>query len=404
MISNEYSLDRFIPAIGADEYQARVRRAQAEMEKRKIDALFITSQDNFQYFTGFSSPVWVNLTRPRYCIVPSAGDPIIISASSNVIIVERTSWIRDIRTWVAPNPADDGITLVIDALREHSKRWHRVGAELGTESRLTMPVGDLFRIQKSIAPIELVDGMALVMSLRYLKSRGEVDRIRKVAQIASSAFEALPVAMHTGDTIFAACQKLKIDLLERGADGTPYVIGAAARYGYPCINLGPDGQVLNAHDVLVIDTGSTFEGYYCDFDREYAIGERTPANDSAYERVWNSSEAGLEAVRPGARACDVWRAMAEVLGTGDVQATGVGRMGHGLGLRMCEPPSIGPLDETMLLPGMVITLEPGISYSVDGPKGSERRVEIHEENVLVTESGAELLTKRAPRHIPVVNW
>lgn len=404
MTLTDYALDPSLPPITREEYVSRVHRAQDEMEKRQIDALFITSEDNFHYFTGFRSPVWVNLTRPRYCIVPSAGDPIIISASSNVIIVERTSWVRDVRTWAAPNPEDDGITLVIDALRQFACRWGRVAAELGTESRLTMPVGDFLRIQRGIAPIEIVDGMGVMMSLRFLKSVGEIARIRKVAQIASSAFEALPLAIEKGDTVFSACQKLKMDLLRRGADGTPYVIGVAGRDGYRCINLGPDGQALEEGDVLVIDTGSTFENYYCDFDREFAMGSVAPATREAYRRVWNSTEAGLAAVRPGNRACDVWRAMAEELGISDVQATGVGRMGHGLGLRMCEPPSVGLKDETVLVPGMVITLEPGISYKIESPNGPERRVEIHEENVLVTETGAELLTRRAPREIPIVAW
>ena len=389
--------------IPRSEYIERVRYLQEELSRQRLDGLFITSEDNFRYFTGFFSPVWINLTRPRYCIIPTTGEPCIISASSNVTIVERTSWVADVRSWVAPNPEDDGVSLAVDAIKACKPLFGRIAAEIGPESRITMPVGDFLRIQRSIAPIEIVDGMPLIMAQRRVKSDNEVRRIRAICQIASAAFEALPASIQSGDTVFSVCQKFKLDLLRRGAESTPYVIGVADDGGYPCVNLAPDNRRLSKGDVLVIDTGSTVDGYYCDFDRDYSIGEPAEPERSAYARVWRATQAGLEAIMPGRRACDVWHAMASELG-GAAKETGVGRMGHGVGLRMCEPPSVSSTDETELVPGMVITLEPGIAYHVERDGSKQKRVCIHEENVLVTESGSELLTRRAPHTIPTVTF
>jgi Xaa-Pro aminopeptidase len=97
---------------------------------------------------------------------------------------------------------------------------------------------------------------------------------------------------------------------------------------------------------------------------------------------------------------DVWGAMAAVVDPGGRRDTPVGRMGHGLGLDLTEPPSLAPDDTTVLEPGMVITLEP--SLTLPGLGGLARRLMVHEENVVVTATGCELLTRRAPATLPIV--
>ncbi|MGT2465811.1 aminopeptidase P family N-terminal domain-containing protein [Mesorhizobium atlanticum] len=122
------------------EYETRLASAQKLMQRERLDAILITSEDHFRYFTGFNSPTWANLTRPRYAVLPSQGDIVLIIPTSNIEIARRTSWVRDVRTWISPQPEDDGISLVRDAIRSIPSRYGRVGAELGSESRLTMPV------------------------------------------------------------------------------------------------------------------------------------------------------------------------------------------------------------------------------------------------------------------------
>ena len=92
--------------------------------------------------------------------------------------------------------------------------------------------------------------------------------------------------------------------------------------------------------------------------------------------------------------------MAAVLQPGQGVATPIGRMGHGLGLDVTEPPSIAPGDETRLEEGMVITLEP--SAVLPGAGGMAQRLMVHEEDLVVTRSGWELLSRRAPSALPVI--
>ena len=395
-------------SITVEEYRNRLQRVQGQMESERLDALLITSEDNYQYLTGFSSPTWQNLTRPRYCIVPLKGDPILIVPTSQTVIAERTSWVMDVRSWVSPCPLDDGVSLVSDGLKNCLHQFRRVGAELGPESRLTMPVGDFLRIRQALEPAEIVDCDAMLRKIRMVKSVAEIRHIRHIAQLVSGAFEDLPAKLQAGQTETDACRLFQADLLRRGAEKIVYLVGTSGFGGYQSINLGPTETVLDEGTILIIDTGCSFKGYYCDFDREFALGRPSDQLRLAYEIVWNATQAGIDAVRPGQRTCDIWQAQANSIREHtnkkgcQFQLTRSGRMGHGLGLRLCEPPSISPDDETVLQVGMTLTIEPGITFTGPGRAGLEKKVAVHEENVVVTDKGCELLTRRAPPDMPVI--
>lgn len=119
----------------------------------------------------------------------------------------------------------------------------------------------------------------------------------------------------------------------------------------------------------------------------------TDALLQAHERVWQSNEIGLKAARPGVTAGSIFAQMSKALSSGDEELNSNGRMGHGLGLRVTEPPSIRLEDQTILQAGMVLCIEPGLEYEPG-------KIVLHEETVVITEDGAQLLTKRAPRQLP----
>ena len=391
------------------EYEHRLAAAQSSMAERKLDAIVITSEDHFRYFTGFHSPTWVNLTRPPYAVLPREGQIILIVPTSNTVITQRTSWVGDVRRWVAPRPEDDGISLLRDAIKEVATRYGRVGAELGPESRLTMPAGDFIRLGRELSPTEIVDAYPILRRLLGRKSAAEIEKVRTIAQIASSAFEALPQRLRQGMTIREACNAFKHELLEKGAETSPYVIGVAERGGYPCINLEPSAKKLDVEDILVIDTGSTYEGYFCDFNREYAIGCVGETLRKVYDIVWQATDVGIQAVEPGRTVADVWQSMADAMQKAAARVNvpfepvELGRMGHGLGLRMCEPPSIAPGDQTVIEAGMILTIEPNMVFQAAVAGEVRRYVCVHEENLPVAADGVQLLSRRAPPEMPVIS-
>jgi Xaa-Pro dipeptidase len=364
-----------------------------------LDCLFLTSEKNIRYLTGFHSQTWISPTRPRYVLFPVEGEPVAIVPTSNEAGIRATTWLEDVRTWPAPRPADDGVSLIVEALLELAARGGGIAAEIGPEMRVQMPIADFRRIEAALkAPF--LDAGPVLRPVRMIKSVDEVARVRRSAEHASEAFARLAPRLRPGLTERDVARILHAQLVELGADSVPYLVPVSGPHGYDQINMGPTDRPLARGDLLIIDVGATWRGYFCDFDRNFALGQASAEMRDAYVRVFAATEAGLAAVRPGCTAAEVWRAMAGVVDPGGHAATPVGRMGHGLGLDLTEPPSLAPDDHTRLAPGMVITLEP--SLALPGVAGLARRLMVHEENIVVTPTGCEILTRRAPPELPIV--
>ena len=377
------------------EFETRTQRAQALLAEQNLDAMLLTTEPNVRYFTGFDSQFWQSPTRPWFVVVPAKGKPVAVVPEIGVVGMSAT-WLDDVRTWPAPRPADDGITLLTQTIKELCKSNKRLGIPLGHESLLRMPAGDFAKLRQGLEGIELVDSSSLLRQLRNVKSQEEIAKIHYICQLASETYEALPKLLEAGLSERENCQKMRIDLLQRGADDSPFLIATSDQGGYADIIMGPTDKIVVDGDVLIIDTGTLYNGYFCDFDRNFGFGTISDECLKAYEVVYDATEAGLALARPGVTMAELCNTMWKVMEDGGALSNDVGRMGHGLGMQLTEGPSITPEDMTELEPGMVITLEPGMTFAPN-------KQMVHEENIVITEDGAELLTKRAPKELPIID-
>lgn len=376
------------------EFEGRTERAQRRMRELEIDVMLLTTEPQVRYFSGFLTQFWHSPTRPWFLLVPLEGKPIAVIPSIGVAGMQQ-SWIDDIRSWSSPQPEDDGISLLLAAIRELPRRFGRLGATMGMESILRMPVRDFQHLQNELTGMEVIDCAEMMLQLCSVKSAAEIDKVRYVCELASDSFIALPDLIHSGQSEREILRDMRIDLLQRGADHTPYIVSASGPDGYGDIIMGPSDRIVESGDVMIIDTGTLYDGYFCDFDRNYAFGSASDRARRAYDTVYQSTDAGLAAAHPGATTTDVWQAMWSVLEAGGAMGNDVGRMGHGLGAQLTEWPSLTATDNTPLQPGMVMTLEPGMEFA-------SGKLMVHEENIVITESGAELLSKRAADEMPII--
>ncbi|MCP4148884.1 MAG: aminopeptidase P family protein [bacterium] len=252
------------------------------------------------------------------------------------------------------------------------------------------------RLKKRIRPFDMVDGFCIMRELRMIKSPAEVSRIRRTCRIVADAFDALPGYIQPGDNEKDVVRKFQADILLRGADKTPFTSIGSGKGGYESIIMGPTHRKLKKGDLFLIDTGARYDGYFCDFDRNFAIGAPPDEAKRIHDILYHATDAGIKAARPGNSAADVFQAQAEVLMNSRIQLGNVGRLGHGLGKVITEPPSLKPEDHTRLVPGMVLAIEPSAMYG-------RNKILVHEENIVVTENGAKLLSRRAPQEMPVIS-
>lgn len=385
-----------IPKRGFDhsEFAARTQKTQSAMAAAGLSGLLVMSEQDVRYFTGFHSLFWQSPTRPWFVFVPAEGKPIAVIPEIGAELMRRT-WVEDIRTWSAPAPKDDGISLLSELLSPFAQKGEQIGVMKGHETKLQMPLGDWERLMAGLDGLRVADCTGLVQGLRMVKSEAEIEKIAHICGIGSAAFAQVPQIMSMGQPLDDVFRTFRIAALQAGADDAPYVVGAADLGGYSDVISPPNQRPLQRGDILMLDTGLTWDGYFCDFDRNWAIGQADDAAKRAYDVLYRATQAGIEAARPGNTCRDLFMAMSNIIAELDASGGDIGRLGHGLGMQLTEQPSHAMFDETVLVNNMVLTIEPSLSYG-DG------LMMVHEENIVVRDQKAELLTTRAAPELPVI--
>jgi len=377
------------------EFSTRTQRAQAKMAEQNLAGLLLMTEPDVRYFTGFHTLFWQSPTRPWFLFVPLKGKPIAVIPEIGAPLM-RKSWLDDIRSWSAPSPADDGISLLTELLMPLASSGKQLGVMKGHETTLRMPLHDWERLMAALPGLKTADATSLVQGLRMVKSSAEIEKLSYICRVGSAAFSSVPEFAREGVPLEDVFREFRRSALKLGADDAPYVVGGADQGGYADVISPPSSKPLQSNDILMIDSGCTWDGYYCDFDRNWAIGIAHDKAKRAYDVLWRATEAGIEAAKPGNSCRDLFNAMSKVIAEMDNSGGDVGRLGHGLGTQLTEQPSHAAFDNTVLEENMVLTIEPSLSYG-------NGLMMVHEENIVVRAAGgATLLTTRAAAELPII--
>ena len=376
-----------------EEYLKRLDNIHKKLENENIDAIVITSPANFRYFSGLDSNFWESPTRPWFLIISKNGKIKALVPSIGLSAIEST-FIKDIEVWQSPNPKDEGTSLLKKIIKTFPKNSN-IGFELGMETYLRMSIKEFIKIKKDLQEYNFIDSTNIIWSLRKIKSDLEIKNIEKVCSITSKVFNNLINKISLGMSEREIATIFKKDLINNGVDYIMYLSCASGINGYNQIICNPSEKKIGDGNILIIDTGSTLNGYYCDFDRNFGFGNINQKSLDAYNKLWNATEKTLEIIKPGISCKEVYESLSKNLFSSNVKSS-VGRMGHGFGLQLTEPPSIMIDDNTILEKNMILALEPSIEIEND-------LMLVHEENILITQNGNRLLSSRTPKELPVIN-
>lgn len=376
------------------EFKARTDKAQAQMARDNLSGLLLMTEAEVRYFSGFHTLFWQSPTRPWFLFVPATGKPIAIIPEIGAALMRR-SWLDDIRTWSAPAPDNDGLSLLTEILMPLAQIGAQIGVMKGHETALRMPLGDYEQLMAGLPGLRIKDATGLVRGLRMVKSEAEIKKLGHICAIGGQTFAKVPEFASAGVPLEQVFRAFRREALLQGADDVPYLVGGADLGGYDDVISPPTSRPLAKGDILMLDTGATWDGYFCDFDRNFAVGKPDDASRRAYDVLWRATNAGIQAARPGSTCRDLHRAMQSVIAETNNQDGDVGRFGHGLGMQLTEWPSLAAFDDTVITQNMVLTLEPSLGYG-------NGRIMVHEENIVVRADGVELLSTRAPQELPVI--
>ena len=118
----------------------------------------------------------------------------------------RQSWLDDVRTWSAPQPLDDGISLMTELLSTLASRGARIGVMKGHETLLRMPLSDWERLMASLPGLEIADATGLVQGLRMVKTPAEIEKLSHICAIGSAAITPRPASVSSLTRIFGERQ------------------------------------------------------------------------------------------------------------------------------------------------------------------------------------------------------
>lgn len=226
---------------------------------------------------------------------------------------------------------------------------------------------------------------------RRLKSPRELESIREAVAVADEAFTEIKQIIRPGLSEKAVAAQLEFIMKKFGAEKNSFdtIVASGERSALPH-GLASD-KLIQAGELVTLDFGAVFAGYCSDITRTLILGEPDKRQKEIYALVLEAQIAALESIRPGITGTQVDKAAREVIaaaGYGEYFGHG---LGHGVGLEIHEEPRFAPRDETVLAPGMVVTVEPGVYL----PGWGGVRIE---DMIVVSAAGCEILTK-APKDI-----
>jgi Xaa-Pro aminopeptidase len=342
----------------------KVDKVRSALETNKLDAILIASSINRRYVTGFTG-----------------------TAGAVIITKNDARFITDFRYTEQAAEEATGFQIVEHKqlieleIKEQLKEMNvkRLGFEKDHVSY------SQYENYKKVLEVELVPISGVMEELRLIKSKDELELMKKAAKIADDAFEHIQSFIKPGVKEIDISNELEFFMRKQGATSSSFDIIVASGFRAALPHGVASEKEIESGELVTMDYGALYQGYCSDITRTVAVGEINDELKNIYDIVLEAQIRGVEGIRPGISGKE-----ADALTRDYIKEKGYGdyfghSTGHGLGMEVHEGPSLSFRSDKKLKTGMVVTVEPGIYV----PQVGGCRIE---DDVIVTETGNERLT------------
>ena len=341
----------------------RITRIRERLRAEGADVFLVSNPVNRRYLTGFTGSaglVWISSTKQA--------------------ILTDCRYVEQVK---AECPDWELIRIeTYDETLQELIETEQVKGIAFEEDHVT--VQQLQNWQKKLsAEFKAVSGW--VQELRMVKTETEIEHIRKAAQIGDQAFAELLPSIRSGMTEREIALELEFLMRKAGATGTSFdpIVASGPQSALP--HARPGERILSHGDFVVFDFGCVVNGYCSDMTRTIVVGEPEEQHLLIYDLVYKAQVESLKAIKPGKTGAEI-----DAIARNTITEAGYGEnfghgLGHSVGLEIHESPRLSKTDQTVLKPGMIVTVEPGVYV----PGFGGVRIE---DLVVVTEEGYEVLT------------
>ena len=341
----------------------RITRIRERLRAEGADVFLVSSAVNRRYLTGFTGSaglVWISgvkqalLTDFRYVEQVKAECP-------GWELVQIETYIESLKTLIEES-----------------------GVKKIAFEKDYVTVKQLEEWQEKL-PVQFVGVSGWTEELRMIKDQAEIESIRQAAKIADEAFAELLPKLRSGVTERDIALELEFLMRKKGASVMSFdpIVASGPRSALP--HARPTDRIFSVGDFVVFDFGCVVNGYCSDMTRTVVIGEPEEQHLLIHDLVLKAQTTSLAAVGPGKTGAEIDAVARDI-----ISETGYGEyfghsLGHSLGLEVHESPRLSKTDQTVLQPGMIVTVEPGVYL----PGFGGVRIE---DLVLVTADGHEVLS------------
>ena len=345
--------------------ELRFAKLRAKMEEMGLDAVYVNSPENHLYMTDFDNPDgWAFITRDRGWVY---ADPRYIEA------------------------AKAEVTPLLEVCPPGKPSFEEIATEYGIrvigyeDRRLTCSGLDGLKGALKNCPVEFAPLGGIFTELRAVKTEDEVENIVAAQRIAEGAFHHLVKVLRHDMTETEVAAELEYYMKKHGSEKPSFdtiaISGSATSRPH-----GVPRPVRLEKGFLTMDYGAMVKGYHSDMTRTISVGPADAEMKRLYNTVLEAQKAAIEAVTDGARNADMDKIARDIIDGAGYAGYFTHGLGHGVGLEIHESPNLSArMGETVLHPGEIVTVEPGIY--IEGKYGC--RIE---DMVLVTPGGSRDLT------------
>ncbi|WP_341960940.1 Xaa-Pro peptidase family protein [Planococcus maritimus] len=342
----------------------KLTKLREQMQKRELDSLLVTNPYNLRFITGFTGTAGLALITPNdawfitdFRYTEQAGEQ-----------------VKEFKVVQAQKGLLDEVARIVQEAAVERLAFEQDYMTFATYSQYQ---------EKLTATLEPVSG--LIEQLRMVKAPEEIDVLKAAAKIADDAFEHICTYIKPGMTELQVSNELEFFMREQGATSSSFdiIVASGLRSALPH-GVASDKKIEQG-DLITLDFGALYQGYVSDITRTVAVGEPSDKLKEIYKIVLDSQVLALEKIKPGMTGIE-----ADAIARDYIKSKGYGEAfghstGHGIGLEVHEGPGLSFRSETVLEPGMAVTVEPGIYL----PGIGGVRIE---DDILITETGNERLT------------
>lgn len=329
-------------------YEDRVRKIRRLMEEKTIDIIMVTSEPNMLYFSGYSA---ISLERLITLLIRKDEDRVLfIVPKLEEKRVEEKCRIKDFE--LVSYSDTESPTTILENIFSKSRKM-KIGVEETIQFKYVYPL----MVKLTNIEYSLIDD--LIYSMRKIKGSEEIDILKKAAEKNNLVLLDAIKNVRAGISEKELMMHVKNYALELGAEEVPFaLVQSGSNSALP--HQEPTNRVIEKGDVVVLDIGIRYQGYYSDLTRTVVCGTPSSKQLEIFNIVLKAQQNALDIIREDVKAEDVDIAARRTIETQGYGEYFIHRTGHGLGLEVHEPPFIKTGNTELLKRGMVFTVEPGI--------------------------------------------